>query len=197
MTAPVFLPELRWTAQALPEAAELTLVAVYSPEDDAVRASGVAVPAAGETVASAVGGLLLRFMDRLEQLDPATAEREMNPRPVEHDAAVPDALAAYTAGRVRALDALTVAQPGTDFRRRAWDALRSVPPGAPVTYAQLAERAGSPTAVRAVGGACATNLAAVVVPCHRVVRADGGIGQYLYGVAAKRALLEHEAAHAD
>ncbi|WP_184172213.1 methylated-DNA--[protein]-cysteine S-methyltransferase [Micrococcus endophyticus] len=193
------LPELRWTAAALP-ATDLTLVAVYSPEDDAVRASGVAVPEAAEPHAAAIGRLLETLMDRLEALDPATADREMNPRPVEPregvDQPVADALAAYAAGDVAALDALAVVQPGTAFRRRAWDALRAVAPGSPVTYAGLAERCGAPKAVRAAGGACAANLTAVVVPCHRVVRSDGGPGQYLYGTAAKEALLTHEAAHA-
>ena len=64
------------------------------------------------------------------------------------------------------------------------------------TYGGLAERCGAPRAVRAAGGACAANLVAVVVPCHRVVRADGAAGHYLYGTAAKQALLAHEAAHA-
>ena len=194
------LPELRWTAAALP-ATELTLVAIFSPEDQTVRASGVAVPEGAEPHAAAIGRLLEALMDRLEALDPATADREMNPRPVEPHPGVSqpvaDALAAYAAGSVAALDALEVAQPGTAFRQRAWRELRGIAPGSPVTYGSLAERCGSPRAVRAAGGACAANLVAVVVPCHRVVRADGGPGQYLYGTAAKEALLAHEAAHAD
>ena len=200
MTHPAaMLPELRWTAAALPDT-EMTLVAVYSPEDGAVRASGVAVPRDEEPPAAAVGRLLLELMDRLEAIAPETAEREMDPRPVEPrdgvDQPVADALAAYAAGDVAALDALPVVQPDTGFRQDAWAALRSVPPGAPVTYGELAARAGSPRAVRAAGGACAANLAAVVVPCHRVVPAAGGTGSYLYGPAAKAALLEHEARHA-
>ncbi|MDO4239822.1 methylated-DNA--[protein]-cysteine S-methyltransferase [Micrococcus sp.] len=200
MTHPAaMLPELRWTAAALPDT-EMTLVAVYSPEDDAVRASGVAVPADTEPPAAAIGRLLLELMDRLEALAPATAEREMDPRPVEPRAGVEqpvaDALAAYAAGDLAALDGLAVVQPGTAFRQAAWAALREVAPGAPVTYGALAERAGSARAVRAAGGACAANLAAVVVPCHRVVPASGGTGGYLYGTAAKAALLAHEARHA-
>ncbi|MDY6055738.1 methylated-DNA--[protein]-cysteine S-methyltransferase [Micrococcus sp.] len=191
-----YLPELRWTAVALP-GTDLMLTAVYSPEDDAVRASGVAVPEQGEPTAAAVGRLLLTLMDRLTALDPATADREMNPRPVESrpgaHSPVPDAFAAYAGGDLRALDRLTVAQPGTAFRQAAWRALRGVAPGAPVTYTELAARAGSPAAVRAAGGACAANLAAVVVPCHRVVPAGGGVGRYLYGPEAKAALLAHEA----
>ncbi|WP_241182228.1 hypothetical protein [Micrococcus luteus] len=116
------LPELRWTAAALP-ATELTLVAVFSPEDQTVRASGVAVPEDSEPPAAAIGRLLETLMDRLEALDPTTADREMNPRPVEPHPGVSqpvvDALAAYAAGDVAALDALDVTQPGTAFRQRA------------------------------------------------------------------------------
>ena len=177
------LPELRWTAAALP-ATELTLVAVFSPEDQTVRASGVAVPEDSEPPAAAIGRLLETLMDRLVALDPETADREMNPRPVEPrpgvSQPVADALAAYAAGDVAALDALDVTQPGTAFRQRAWRELRGIAPGSPATY----------------GGACAANLVAVVVPCHRVVRADGAAGHYLYGTAAKQALLAHEAARA-
>ena len=103
------LPELRWTAAALP-ATELTLVAVFSPEDQTVRASGVAVPEDSEPPAAAIGRLLETLMDRLVALDPETADREMNPRPVEPrpgvSQPVADALAAYAAGDVVALDAL-------------------------------------------------------------------------------------------
>lgn len=194
-----FAPELRWTAAALPDTG-LNLVAVYSPEDHTVRASGVAVPEDGEPHAAAIGRLLLTLMDRLAVLDPPTADREMHPLPVEPRAGVAqpvaDALGAYAAGHVAALDALAVTQPGTAFRQAAWAALRGITPGAPVSYTELAQRAGSPRAVRAAGGACAANLVAVVVPCHRVVPTSGGVGQYLYGPAAKRALLEHEARHA-
>ncbi|MCG7422254.1 methylated-DNA--[protein]-cysteine S-methyltransferase [Micrococcus porci] len=196
---PAFLPELRWTAATLP-GTSLALVAVYSPEDDAVRASGVAVPEGAEPPAAAIGRLLLELMDRLEELAPETAAREMDPRPVEPreglDQTVADALAAYAAGDVDALDGLAVVQPGTAFRQASWEALRSITPGSPVAYGELATRAGAPKAVRAAGGACAANLAAVVVPCHRVVPASGGVGSYLYGSAAKAALLAHEAAHA-
>lgn len=194
-----FLPELRWTAAALP-GTELTLVAVFSPEDQTVRASGVAVPADGEPPAAAIGRLLLELMDRLEGVAPQTAAREMNPMPVEPregvEQPVADALARYARGEVTALDELTVEQPGTAFRQAAWDGLRGIPAGAPVSYGRFAELIGKPTSVRAAGTACAKNLAAVVVPCHRVVKADGSVGSYLYGAVAKQALLAHEAEHA-
>ena len=82
---------------------------------------------------------------------------------------------------------------GTEFQRRVWAALREIPSGATVTYAELARRIGRPAAVRAVAGACATNPAAVVIPCHRVVRSDGAPGGYRWGVERKEALLRKEA----
>lgn len=81
---------------------------------------------------------------------------------------------------------------GSAFQLRVWQALRSIPPGSTLSYAALAERIGSPTAVRAVAGACAANALAVAIPCHRVVRSDGGLSGYRWGVARKRALLERE-----
>jgi AraC family transcriptional regulator of adaptative response/methylated-DNA-[protein]-cysteine methyltransferase len=83
---------------------------------------------------------------------------------------------------------------GTAFQRRVWQALRQIPPGATASYAQIARRIGLPRAVRAVAQACAANPLAVAIPCHRVVRADGALGGYRWGVVRKRALLEREAA---
>ena len=83
---------------------------------------------------------------------------------------------------------------GTPFQRRVWTALRRIPRGTTVTYAALARRIGRPRAVRAVAAAVAANRLAVVVPCHRVVRSDGGLGGYRWGVARKRALLVREGA---
>jgi AraC family transcriptional regulator of adaptative response/methylated-DNA-[protein]-cysteine methyltransferase len=81
---------------------------------------------------------------------------------------------------------------GTAFQQRVWDALRQVPPGTTVGYAELAARIGRPEAARAVAGACAANGLAVAIPCHRVVRADGQLSGYRWGVERKRALLERE-----
>lgn len=83
---------------------------------------------------------------------------------------------------------------GTEFQRRVWAVLRQVPSGETVTYAELARRIGQPRAVRAVAGACAANPAAVVIPCHRVVRSDGDLGGYRWGVKRKQALLRAEGA---
>uniref|UniRef100_A0A7C1FHU8 Methylated-DNA--[protein]-cysteine S-methyltransferase n=1 Tax=Caldilinea aerophila TaxID=133453 RepID=A0A7C1FHU8_9CHLR len=81
---------------------------------------------------------------------------------------------------------------GTAFQRRVWAALREVPAGEVVSYAELAARIGKPSAVRAVAGACAANHLAVAIPCHRVVRKNGDLSGYRWGVERKRRLLEKE-----
>ena len=81
---------------------------------------------------------------------------------------------------------------GTAFQRRVWDALRAIPPGQTASYNEVAIRIGQPTAARAVAGACAANPVAVAIPCHRVVRADGDVSGYRWGVERKRALLASE-----
>lgn len=83
---------------------------------------------------------------------------------------------------------------GTAFQQRVWQALQTIPPGTTVTYTEIAERIGTPKAVRAVAGACAANAIAVAIPCHRVVRTDGSLSGYRWGVERKRALLEREGA---
>jgi AraC family transcriptional regulator of adaptative response/methylated-DNA-[protein]-cysteine methyltransferase len=82
---------------------------------------------------------------------------------------------------------------GTAFQQRVWRALGEIPVGRTATYAEIARRIGAPRAVRAVAGACAANPLAVAVPCHRVVRTDGGLSGYRWGVERKRTLLEREA----
>src|SRR5690606_19324224 len=81
---------------------------------------------------------------------------------------------------------------GTAFQRRVWNALRNIPAGETVTYTTLARCIGQPDAARAVAGACAANPIAVAIPCHRVVRTDGGLAGYRWGVERKRALLNRE-----
>lgn len=80
----------------------------------------------------------------------------------------------------------------TAFQRRVWDALRSIPHGETRSYQEVARAIGRPRATRAVASACAANPVAIIVPCHRVVRSDGGVGGYRWGVARKRAILETE-----
>lgn len=81
---------------------------------------------------------------------------------------------------------------GTAFQERVWQALCAIPAGATVSYAELARRIGEPRAVRAVAQACAANRIAVAIPCHRVVRTDGALSGYRWGIARKRALLDRE-----
>ncbi|HTR71722.1 MAG TPA: methylated-DNA--[protein]-cysteine S-methyltransferase [Mycobacteriales bacterium] len=98
----------------------------------------------------------------------------------------------YLDGDLGAIDDLPTSQPGGAFAQAAWKVMRAVPPGETITYAELAGRAGSPNATRAAGSACARNLIAPIVPCHRVVRTGGGLGGYYYGLPTKRWLLAHE-----
>jgi AraC family transcriptional regulator of adaptative response/methylated-DNA-[protein]-cysteine methyltransferase len=83
---------------------------------------------------------------------------------------------------------------GTAFQQRVWQALRDIPAGTTASYRDIAARIGSPASVRAVAGACASNKIAVAIPCHRVVRTDGSLSGYRWGVERKRALLQREAA---
>jgi methylated-DNA-[protein]-cysteine S-methyltransferase len=100
-------------------------------------------------------------------------------------------LAAYFAGRLTAFD-LPLAPAGTAFQQRVWSALRAVPYGSVVTYGQLADRLGNPTAARAVGLANARNPISIVVPCHRVIGANGKLVGYGGGLDRKRQLLALE-----
>ena len=105
---------------------------------------------------------------------------------------VRSAVEGYFGGDVRALDGLTVATGGTDFQRTVWKALRAIPAGETRTYGQLAAAIGSPRAVRAAGLANGQNPIAVIVPCHRVIGANGTLTGYAGGLARKRWLLAHE-----
>lgn len=98
---------------------------------------------------------------------------------------------AHLRGREPNLDLPTDVQ-ATAFQRRVWEELRRIPYGATRTYSQVARAIGQPAAIRAVARACATNPVSVVVPCHRVVRGDGRLAGYRWGIERKRALLEHE-----
>jgi AraC family transcriptional regulator of adaptative response/methylated-DNA-[protein]-cysteine methyltransferase len=81
---------------------------------------------------------------------------------------------------------------GTPFQQRVWQLLREIPAGTTTTYTELAHRLGKPNGVRAVGSACAANQVAVVIPCHRVVRRDGDLAGYRWGIERKRRLLQRE-----
>jgi methylated-DNA-[protein]-cysteine S-methyltransferase len=103
-----------------------------------------------------------------------------------------DAIKRYFTGDLAALDALSVATAGTPFQRGVWRALREIPCGQTITYASLAQRIGNPRAVRAVGLANGANPIGVIVPCHRVIGANGSLTGYGGGIERKRWLLNHE-----
>ncbi|MDR5712197.1 methylated-DNA--[protein]-cysteine S-methyltransferase [Nesterenkonia flava] len=100
---------------------------------------------------------------------------------------------AYYRGDLAAIDQVPVRQISGPYRIRAWEVLRTVAPGHPVTYAQFADLTGNPAAVRAAASVCASNAAALFVPCHRVIRTDGGLGGFAFGTQIKRSLLAREA----
>jgi methylated-DNA-[protein]-cysteine S-methyltransferase len=108
--------------------------------------------------------------------------------------AVRDAFDAYFAGDLCAIDRLEVRTGGTAFQRRCWAALRQIPAGETRSYRQQAEAIGAPKAVRAVGLANGANPVGVVVPCHRVIGANGALTGYGGGLERKRWLLAHEGA---
>ncbi len=150
------------------------LAVISSPEDEVVRAAGF-------TPVDALGA----------RLDGPLRSRGV--RAIPATGAVAEAVRRYADGELTALDTVALAQPGGPFTQRAWQAMRGIAPGTTLTYAELAQAAGNPTAVRAAGSACARNLIAPFVPCHRVLRTGGAMGGYYYGLEVKRALLAHEA----
>jgi methylated-DNA-[protein]-cysteine S-methyltransferase len=100
----------------------------------------------------------------------------------------------YLTGELGALDSIPVQTNGTEFQRLVWDELRRIPAGSTTTYAEIARRIGRPKAVRAVGAANGANPVGVVVPCHRVIGANGSLTGFGGGIERKRWLLEHEGA---
>jgi methylated-DNA-[protein]-cysteine S-methyltransferase len=106
--------------------------------------------------------------------------------------AMVDAVAAYHAGALGAFDGIKTATGGTAFQREVWAGLRTIPAGSTLSYQCLANRIGRPKAMRAVGAANGANPLAIIVPCHRVIGADGSLTGYGGGMARKEWLLRHE-----
>ncbi|MBI5442465.1 MAG: methylated-DNA--[protein]-cysteine S-methyltransferase [Deltaproteobacteria bacterium] len=117
----------------------------------------------------------------------------LEPREASDPAGAASAFRRFLAGERAALESVPVDLGGTSFQRDVWAALRGIPTGTTITYAELARRVGRPRAVRAVGGANGANPISIIVPCHRVVGKDGLRG-YAGGVARKEWLLAHERA---
>jgi methylated-DNA-[protein]-cysteine S-methyltransferase len=105
---------------------------------------------------------------------------------------VTKAVLAYHEGDLTAVDEIEVRQRSGEFREHAWRVLRTVPPGKPISYTDYAALAGRPAAIRAAAAACAFNAAALFVPCHRVLRTDGTLGGFRWGLPVKQWLLNHE-----
>ena len=107
-------------------------------------------------------------------------------------AGVTQVISNWIDGDLNAFNQLKVRQPGGEFMQECWKELRKVKGGKVVSYAQLATLAGRPLAVRAAGTACSSNLIAPIIPCHRVVKTGGHLGNYGFGLPLKAALLKHE-----
>ena len=121
-------------------------------------------------------------------------DRQLESKKVSQIPIISDLVSDYFDGDLRALDGIKVDQEGASFSQSAWRVMRKISPGRTLTYADLAKRAGSEDAVRAAGSACARNLIALVVPCHRIVKTGGALGNYAYGLKYKQWLLSHEGA---
>jgi len=166
-----------------------SLTVLLSPEDGVVRASGFTAPSV------LLGRLPMALRLRGTVAAPSArgdADDAGADGVARAVATITDAVVAYSAGDLTALGTVAAEQDGGPFFQDVWRAMRDIPAGTTISYAQLAARAGRPRAVRAAGSACASNLLAPFVPCHRVLRSDGAIGGYAYGVAVKDVLLVHE-----
>lgn len=141
------------------------------------------------------GVCAILFADDGDALEADLAQRFPKVTLVKDADALADDLAAVSRSVGSPADALDLALDigGTPFQRRVWETLRTIPAGKTMSYAEVAYRIGAPKAVRGVARACAANPLALAVPCHRVVRSDGGLGGYRWGIARKRALLAREA----
>lgn len=160
-----------------------------------------------ESIATPIGDMLvvadeqnrlraLGWADLKARLDRTLAvlygELQLRSQPVARSIA--DALQAYIEGKLDAIDQIPVETGGTVFQRSVWEGLRRIPVGTTMSYGDFAARIGRPKAVRAVGHANGSNPICIVVPCHRLIGADGSLTGYGGGLPRKRWLLDHEAA---
>jgi methylated-DNA-[protein]-cysteine S-methyltransferase len=163
----------------------------------AIETARVGTPIGRLVLAARDGQLVaLHFGDRPDTLA-RDLERRFGPCVLENrpdPAGAVTRLRAYFAGDLRAIDAIPADPGGTPFQRRVWDELRRIPVGTTVSYSELARRVGVPGTVRAVGTANGRNPVAVVIPCHRVIGADGSLTGYGGGLDRKQWLLAHEGA---
>ena len=134
------------------------------------------------------------YEDRMRRLLRLQYRREIDLRPSKAPERIRESLASYFAGDHVALDSIEVEIAGTEFQRKLWSALRSIPSGQTSTYGALAAKIGLPKAIRAVGAANGANPISIVLPCHRVIGSDRRLTGYGGGLDRKRWLLTHEGA---
>ncbi|NIJ33784.1 methylated-DNA--[protein]-cysteine S-methyltransferase [Sphingomonas oligoaromativorans] len=172
------------TRRAMPGAATATLS--YAVEETAIGQILVARSAQGVCA-------ILIGTDR-DELEVDLAARFPGANLTPDESLVHDDLAKVTHFVDKPADGLDLwlDMRGTDFQRRVWEALRAIPVGTTTTYTEIANWIGLPHAARAVASACAANPLALAIPCHRVVRSDGGLADYRWGVERKRALIAKE-----
>ena len=132
------------------------------------------------------------FSELTRRLSPVDSSRKSET--VEQIPVISDLIDDYFSGDTSALNSIQVRQSGPAFSQSVWKAMRKVPVGKTWSYSELAKRAGSASAVRAVGSACANNLIAPIIPCHRIIKSGGAFGNYAYGDEVKEWLLRHEGA---
>lgn len=158
--------------------------------------AGLFTLVAATDAAGAPAVLASGWTDSPDELLPLIAP-ELRPQSVSQVKKVEgitDKVLAYHSGDVHAIDDVRVLQRSGEFLEHAWDVLRGVEAGRPITYTEFAQRSGRPRAVRAAGSACSRNAAALFVPCHRVVPSGGGVGHFRWGPPVKQWLLNHESA---
>ncbi|GAB3566804.1 methylated-DNA--[protein]-cysteine S-methyltransferase [Amycolatopsis endophytica] len=162
-------------------------IAHWSTTDTRVGPFTAIVAADGAVLAS---GWTADLDELTPQISPSLLPSEL--REKRDLGAVSTAIRRYHEGELDAIDDIPVRQRSGEFLQHAWDVLRTVPAGKPVTYTEYASLAGRPAAVRAAASACARNAAALFVPCHRVLRIGGALGGFRWGIDVKRWLLDHE-----
>lgn len=162
------------TATTNTQIGPFTVIVIDTPEGPVVLASGW-TPGPGELLPVIAPPLRPESLTEVGRIEGVT-----------------DAVTAYHDGDLAAIDTVAVQQKSGPFLLHAWDVLRQVKPGRPVTYTEFAELSGRPTAIRGAASACARNAAALFVPCHRVVGSNGALRGFRWGLPAKRWLLDHE-----
>ncbi|MBT2502020.1 methylated-DNA--[protein]-cysteine S-methyltransferase [Curtobacterium sp. ISL-83] len=133
------------------------------------------------------------WTDSVDRILGRLADRHRPERVLDGIVSAADAVDAFYAGEVDHAMQVPVRQFGTELFTEGWRQLRAIPPGAALTYTELAAAMGRPDAVRAAASVCARNAPALFVPCHRVLRSDGSLGGFAWGLDVKRSLLEREA----